>query len=415
MRHHDHALIASLDIDALRQDFKALHQEVNGCPLIYFDNAVTTQKPTAVVEAMSHYYNTDNANVHRGMHALSMRATAQFEKVRENIARFIHAPHAHECLFVRGTTEAINLVAQSYALPRLAPGDEILLTQMEHHANIVPWQMVCEKTGAVLRVAPISLSGDMLLESFEQQLSSNTKIVAMAHVSNALGTINPIQEMVKMAKSVGAVVLVDGAQAVPHLTVDVQALGCDFYAFSGHKMYGPTGIGVLWGREALLQDMVPYQGGGDMIESVTFSSTTYAPLPYKFEAGTPNIAGVMGLGAALDYIWSLDWPAIVAYEAYLLDYATEALSAIKGFNLIGTAKEKVPVLSFVNGVIHSHDIATILDNEGIAIRSGHHCAMPLMDFYEVSATSRISLSFYNTVAEIDRCMQVLQRAREVFC
>lgn len=404
----------ALNIDAIRQDFPVLKQTVNGYPLVYFDNAATTQKPHSVIDATSHYYTCDNANVHRGVHALSTRATIQFEAVREKIRRFINAYSAHECIFVRGTTEAINLVAQSFVAPRILPGEEILITHMEHHANIVPWQMVCERTGAILRVAPISVEGEVVLDAFEKMLSDKTRFVSINYVSNALGTINPVEKMIKMAHAHGAKVLLDGAQATAHLPIDVQALGCDFYAFSGHKMYGPTGIGVLWGRESLLDDMIPYQGGGEMINHVTFEATEYAPLPYKFEAGTPNIAGVIGLGAALDYLWSLDMDAVIAYEAYLLEYATNAFQSMKGFNLIGTAAHKVPVISFVHGSIHAHDIATILDSQGIAIRSGHHCAMPLMDFLQVAATNRISLSFYNTKQEIDACMQALQTVVEVF-
>ena len=380
----------------------------------YLDNAATTQKPKAVIDAITHYYQCDNANVHRGVHALSMRSTTQFEAAREKVCRFIHAHSVRECIFVRGTTEAINLVAQSFVLPRLSPGDEILITHMEHHANIVPWQLVCEKTGAQLQVAPISIEGELLLDEFEKKLSRKTKFVAINYVSNALGTINPVKKMIDMAHAVGAFVLLDGAQATAHVPVDVQALGCDFYAFSGHKMYGPTGIGVLWGRESLLEGMIPYQGGGEMINYVTFESTEYAPLPYKFEAGTPNIAGVIGLGAALDYLWSLDMEAITAYEAHLLDYATKAIQSVHGFHLIGTASEKVPIISFIHDTIHAHDVATILDSQGIAIRSGHHCAMPLMDFLQVSATNRVSLSFYNTTDEIDACVDALKKVCEVF-
>ncbi len=407
-------LINAIDINAIRADFPVLHQTVNGYPLIYFDNAATTQRPKAVIDAMTHYYSCDNANVHRGVHDLSMRSTLQFEAARDKVRRFINANSVRECIFVRGTTEAINLVAQSFVAPRLLPGEEILITHMEHHSNIVPWQMVCKKTGAVLKVAPISKEGEVLLDEFEKLLTKNTKFVAINYASNALGTINPVKKMIEMAHAHGALVLLDGAQSTAHLPVDVQALDCDFYAFSGHKMYGPTGIGVLWGKESLLESMTPYQGGGEMIKYVTFESTEYAPLPYKFEAGTPNIAGVIGLGAALDYLGSLDMEAIVAYEAHLLAYATNAIKAIKGYTLVGTANEKVPIVSFVHGTIHAHDVATILDNEGIAIRSGHHCAMPLMDFLQVSATNRVSLSFYNTEQEIDACVNALQKVKEVF-
>lgn len=408
------SLINTLDLNAIRRDFPVLQQTVNGYPLVYFDNAATTQKPNAVIDAMTNYYRNDNANVHRGVHALSERSTAAFEATREKVRRFINANSVRECIFVRGATEAINLVAHSFVMPRLLPGEEILITHMEHHSNIVPWQMVCKKTGAVLQVAPISLEGEILLDEFEKKLSSNTKFVAINYASNALGTINPVKKMIEMAHAHGALVLLDGAQSTAHLSIDVQALGCDFYALSGHKMYGPTGIGVLWGRESLLESMVPYQGGGEMISYVTFESTQYAPLPYKFEAGTPNIAGVIGLGAALDYLWSLDMEAIVAYEAHLLAYATKAIKAVKGYNLVGTASEKVPIVSFVHGTIHAHDVATILDSEGIAIRSGHHCAMPLMDFLQVDATNRVSLSFYNTEQEIDACVNALEKVKEVF-
>lgn len=400
--------------ETIRRDFPVLQQSVHERPLIYLDNAATTQKPNAVIEAIANYYSHDNANVHRSVHALSARATEQYEAAREKVKRFINAKQARECIFVRGTTEAINLVAQGFVAPRILPDEEILITHMEHHSNIVPWQMVCKKTGAKLVVAPISLKGEILLDEFEKKLSSNTKFVAISYASNALGTINPVKKMIEMAHAHGAVVLLDGAQATAHLPIDVQDLGCDFYAFSGHKMYGPTGIGVLWGKESLLDSMAPYQGGGEMISYVTFESTEYAPLPYKFEAGTPNISGVIGLSAALDYLSALDMDAIAAYEAELLAYATDAMQSMKGFNIIGTAKDKVPIIAFVHGTIHAHDIGTILDSEGIAIRSGHHCAMPLMDFFEVAATSRISLSFYNTKHEIDQCMNALNKVKEVF-
>jgi cysteine desulfurase/selenocysteine lyase len=407
-------LIATLNIPSLKKDFPALNQLINEQPLVYLDNAATTQKPQSVIDSISNFFSHDNANVHRSVHSLGVRATEQFEAARGKVQRFIHANYAHECIFVRGTTEAINLVAQSFVAPRIRPGEEILVTQMEHHSNIVPWQMVCKKTGANLRVAPISFEGEILLDEFEKCLSQNTKFVAISYVSNALGTINPVKKMIEMAHAYGAIVLLDGAQATAHLPIDVRDLDCDFYAFSGHKMYGPTGIGILWGKEHLLDDMAPYQGGGEMIHYVTFEATDYAPLPYKFEAGSPNIAGAIGLGAAMDYLWGLDMEAIVAYEAHLLQYATSALQSIKGFNLIGTAKQKVPILSFVHGKIHAHDIGTILDSEGIAIRSGHHCAMPLMDFFQVPATTRISLSFYNTEEEIDKCVHALHKVKEVF-
>ena len=406
--------INQFDIQRIREDFPALNQIVNENKLIYFDNAATTQKPQVVIDAIANYYEHDNANVHRGVHALSARATKQFEDARANIQRFINAKYAHECIFVRGTTEAINLVAQCFVAPRILPDEEILITYMEHHSNIVPWQLMCKKTGAKLKVAPISLKGELLLDEYEKLLERNPKFVALSYASNALGTINPVKKMIEMAHAHGALVLLDGAQATAHLPIDVQDLGCDFYAFSSHKMYGPTGIGVLWGKENLLDDMPPYQGGGEMITSVSFEATEYAPLPFKFEAGTPNISGVIGLNATLNYLAALDMEEIFAYEKYLLEYATNAINSLKGFNIIGTAKDKVPIISFVHGNIHSHDIGTILDSEGIAIRSGHHCAMPLMDFYEISGTNRISLSFYNTVEEIDICVEALKKAKEVF-
>jgi cysteine desulfurase/selenocysteine lyase len=402
------------NVEQIRKDFPILHQEVNGYPLVYFDNAATTQKPKSVIDAICDFYQNYNSNVHRGVHDLSAKATLAYEYAREKIAHLIGAKSSHECVFVRGTTEAINLVASSYLLPILKPGDEIVLTHMEHHANIVPWQMICEKTGAMLKIAPINLNGELMLDRFEKLLGPKTKMVACCYASNALGTINPVHEIVKMAHAVGAKVLIDGAQSTPHLPINVQELNADFYALSGHKMYGPTGIGVLWGKAELLDQMLPYQGGGEMISHVSFDLTEYAPVPFKFEAGTPNIAGAIGLGAAVDYLQSLNLKEVLEYEASLLHYATERLLDIKGFNIIGTSSDKVPVLSFVHGVIHAHDIGTILDNQGIAIRSGHHCAMPLMDFFDVSATARISLSFYNTIEEIDRCIHALEKVKEVF-
>lgn len=404
----------ALNVEKIRRDFPILDETVHNYPLVYLDNAATTQKPKTVIDAMTHYYSHNNANVHRSVHTLGANITHQFEATREKVQHFINAKHARECIFVRGTTEGINLVAQSFVAPRILPGEEILITHMEHHSNIVPWQLVCKKTGAKLQVAPISLKGEVLLDEFEKKLSSNTKFVAINYVSNALGTINPVKKMIEMAHAHGAIVLLDGAQATAHLAIDVQELDCDFYAFSAHKMYGPTGIGVLWGKEQLLDSMAPYQGGGEMINYVTFEATEYAPLPRKFEAGTPNIAGVIGLSAALDYLSSLDMDAVAEYEAHLLHYATDAMQSLKGFNIIGTAQNKVPIIAFVHGKIHAHDIGTILDSEGIAIRSGHHCAMPLMDFYQVAATSRISLSFYNTEHEINQCIHALEKVTEVF-
>ncbi|HAU0832228.1 TPA: SufS family cysteine desulfurase [Legionella pneumophila] len=408
------SLMTSFDVNKIRKDFPVLHQKINEYDLVYFDNAATTQKPKAVIDAIAQFYEKDNSNVHRGVHALSVRATEMYEAARAKVKRFINARSPRECIFVRGTTEAINLVAQSLVAPRILPDEEILITHMEHHSNIVPWQMVCKKMGCKLQVAPISLNGEVILEEFERKLNENTKMVAINYASNSLGTINPVKTMIKMAHEVGAKVLLDGAQVTAHLIVDVQDLDCDFYAFSGHKMYGPTGIGVLWGKEELLNSMTPYQGGGEMINSVSFEATEYAAIPHKFEAGTPNIAGAIGLAAAIDYIWSLDLDAIAEYETQLLNYATKAIEAVKGYNIIGTAANKVPIISFVHGKIHAHDIGTILDSEGIAIRSGHHCTMPLMDFYDVAATSRISMSFYNTFKEIDYCMEALQRVKEVF-
>ncbi|HAU1516158.1 TPA: SufS family cysteine desulfurase [Legionella pneumophila] len=408
------SLMTSFDVNKIRKDFPVLHQKINEYDLVYFDNAATTQKPKAVIDAIAQFYEKDNSNVHRGVHALSVRATEMYEAARAKVKRFINARSPRECIFVCGTTEAINLVAQSLVAPRILPDEEILITHMEHHSNIVPWQMVCKKMGCKLQVAPISLNGEVILEEFERKLNENTKMVAINYASNSLGTINPVKTMIKMAHEVGAKVLLDGAQATAHLIVDVQDLDCDFYAFSGHKMYGPTGIGVLWGKEELLNSMTPYQGGGEMINSVSFEATEYAAIPHKFEAGTPNIAGAIGLAAAIDYIWSLDLDAIAEYETQLLNYATKAIEAVKGYNIIGTAANKVPIISFVHGKIHAHDIGTILDSEGIAIRSGHHCTMPLMDFYDVAATSRISMSFYNTFKEIDYCMEALQRVKEVF-
>ena len=401
-------------INKIRKDFPILKTMVNNQPLVYLDNAATTQKPQSVIDAINYYYQHDNANVHRGIHTLSVRATQSFEAVRGKVSRFIHANHSRECIFTKGTTDSINLVAMSFVAPLVQEGDEILITHMEHHSNIVPWQIVCKQTGAKLCVAPISLTGEILLDEFEKLISNKTKFVAISYASNVLGTINPVKQMIEMAHAVGAMVLLDGAQATAHIPVDVQDLNCDFYAFSAHKMYGPTGVGVLWGREELLDRMQPYQGGGEMVDQVSFEATTYAALPYKFEAGTPNISGVIGFGAALDYLWSLDLSAIAAYETELLAYATDALLQEKEFNLIGTASAKVPVISFVHGKIHAHDFGSILDNQGIAIRSGHHCAMPLMDFFQLSATSRISLSFYNTTQDIDLCINALHKVKEVF-
>jgi cysteine desulfurase/selenocysteine lyase len=405
---------ATFDVERVRKDFPVLEQEVRGKPLVYLDSAATSQKPRAVIDAIARYYLADNANVHRGVHLLSERATQAYEVAREKVQRFIHAAHAHEIVFVRGTTEGINLVAQTYGRRRVGPGDEILITVMEHHSNIVPWQMLCEEKGAVLRVAPMDDEGQLVLDELERLIGPRTKLVALGHVSNALGTIHPVRRIVEMAHGRKVPVLLDGAQAVPHLAVDVQALGCDFYAFSGHKLFGPTGIGVLYGRSELLEEMAPWQGGGDMISSVTFEKTTWNKLPYKFEAGTPDIAGAIGLGVAIDYVSALGLAAIAAHEHDLLLYATEALRQVPGLRLIGTAKEKASVLSFLFGEVHPHDVGTILDREGIAIRTGHHCAQPLMRRLGVAATARASFAFYNRREDVDALVAGLQKVQEVF-
>lgn len=397
-----------------KEDFPILSQHVHDKPLVYLDNAATTQKPLPVIHAIDEYYCTTNANVHRGVHYLSEQATAAYEGARRKVVDFINASSIKECIFTRGTTEAINLVAHAFVLPKLKAGDEVLITYLEHHSNIVPWQLVCQKTGATLVAAPIDLNGDVELEAFKNLISEKTKFIAFGHISNALGTINPVNEMIALAKQANIPVLIDGAQAVPHQQVDVQALDCDFYAFSGHKMYGPTGIGVLWGKERLLEQMEPYQGGGDMISYVTIAKSQFAPLPCKFEAGTPNIAGAIGLAAAIDYIDEIGYPMIQKIEAELLKYATEAFTALEGFKIIGTAKEKASVLSFVHEHIHSHDIGTILDSEGVAVRTGHHCAMPVMDFFDVAATTRASFAFYNTRQDIDALIGGLAKVLEVF-
>jgi cysteine desulfurase/selenocysteine lyase len=405
---------APLDVAAIRDDFPILAELVRGRPLAYLDNGASSQRPRSVIDAISHYYEHDHANVHRGVHTLSQRATDAYEGAREKVRRFINARSTKEIVFVRGTTEAINLVAQSQARPRLTPGDEIVVTWLEHHANIVPWQMVCQQTGARLRVVPIDTRGVVDVEAYRGLLNERTRLVAIAHVSNALGTVLPVREFVTTAHARGIPVLVDGAQAVPHTRVDVQALDCDFYAFSGHKMCGPTGIGVLYGRESLLEAMPPWQGGGDMILQVTFERTTYNSLPYRFEAGTPHIAGAIGLGAAIDYLDGIGMERIAAWEQQLLEYATARLTTVPGLRVIGTAPHKASLVSFVLDDIHAHDLGTILDDDGIAIRTGHHCAMPVMDFFDVPATARASFAFYNTFEEIDRLVAALLRAREVF-
>lgn len=401
-------------VQRVREDFPILKQRVYGKPLVYLDNAASSQKPQVVLDAISRFYSADYANIHRGLHALSERATQAYENARETVRQFLNAPTAQEIVFVRGTTEAINLVAQSYARPRLQPGDEILISAMEHHSNIVPWQMVCAERGARLRVVPITDAGELRLDVYEELLGPRTKLVALAHVSNALGTINPIRKLIDLAHRQHIAVLIDGAQAVPHLAVDVQSLDCDFYAFSAHKLYGPSGIGVLFGKAALLEAMPPYQGGGDMISSVTFERTTYNRLPYKFEAGTPHIAGAVGLGAAIEYVTAIGLEKIAAYEHELLAEATARLTAIPEVRLIGTAQEKAAVLSFVVAGIHAHDIGTVLDREGIAIRAGHHCAQPVMQRFGIPATARASFGLYNTPAEIDALVAGLHQVLEVF-
>ena len=402
------------DVERVRDDFPILKQRFYGKPLVYLDNAASSQKPRAVIDAISRVYSEDYANIHRGLHALSERATQAYEGARETVRQFLNAPTEQEIVFVRGTTEAINLVAQSYARPRLQPGDEILISAMEHHSNIVPWQIVCAERGARLRIVPITDAGELRLDVYEELLGPRTKLVAITHVSNVLGTINPIREIINLAHQRQIAVLVDGAQAVPHLAVDVQSLDCDFYAFSGHKLYGPSGIGVLFGKAALLEAMPPYQGGGDMISSVTFENTTYNRLPYKFEAGTPHIAGAVGLGAAIEYVTAIGLETIAAYEHELLAEATARLAAMPEVRLIGTAQEKTGVLSFVMEGIHPHDIGTVLDREGIAIRAGHHCAQPVMQRFGISATARASFGLYNTQAEIDALVAGIHKVLEVF-
>jgi cysteine desulfurase/selenocysteine lyase len=405
---------AAYDLQKVRANFPILSQRVNGKPLVYLDNAATTQKPRVVIDAIARYYEADNANIHRGVHYLSQQATQKYEDARETVRRFLNAAEASEIVFVRGATEGINLVAQTLGRTRLEAGDEVLITGMEHHSNIVPWQILCAEKRATLRVAPINEAGELMLVEFERLLGMRTKIVAVPHVSNALGTINPLRQLVELAHRHNAVVVVDGAQALPHLAVDVRTVDCDFYVFSGHKLYGPTGIGVLYGKSALLDAMPPYQGGGDMILSVTFEKTTYNRIPYKFEAGTPDISGVIGLGAAINYVTELGLDHIAAHERDLLHYATESLARLRGIRLIGTAKEKASVLSFVMDGIHPHDIGTILDQEGIAIRTGHHCAQPVMERFGVPATARASFALYNTRDEADALVRGIEKVRQVF-
>lgn len=403
-----------LDVDALRQQFPVLFQEVHGRPLVYLDNGATTQKPRAVIDAISRYYEHDNANVHRGVHTLSERATAQMEGVRNIVQSFINAAEPEEIIFTRGTTEAINIVANGFARGVLKPGDEVLITTMEHHANIVPWQQACEFSGATLQVVAITDAGELDLEDFQRKLSARTKIAAFTHISNALGTINPVAQLTQWAKAAGAAVLIDGAQAVAHGPVDVRTLDCDFYVFSGHKLYAPTGTGVLYGKRAWLEQLPVYQTGGDMIREVTLTRSTFAPIPYKFEAGTPHIAGVIGLGTAIEWLRALPWAAVAAHEQKLLAYATQRLSAIPGVTIIGTAKEKAAVISFTMENVHPHDIGTFLDFEGVAVRAGHHCAMPVMQRFDLPATARASFAIYNTLAEVDALADAIESTRKTF-
>jgi cysteine desulfurase/selenocysteine lyase len=401
------------DVERIRQDFPALHQQVHGKPLVYLDNAATTQKPQAVIDALTTYYTRDNANIHRGVHLLSERATDAYESARRRIQRHLNAASPREIVFVRQATEAINLVAASFGRKAVGAGDEIVISAIEHHANIVPWQMLCEEKGARLKVVPVDDRGDLIIDEYARLLGPRTRLVAITQVSNALGTITPIEEIIRLAHRENIPVLVDGAQAAPHQAVDVRALDCDFFVFSGHKTYGPTGIGVLYGKETWLERMPPYQGGGDMIKMVTFEKTIYNDLPYKFEAGTPHIAGAIGLATALDYLDGLGLDRIAAWEHELLEYGTELLQAVPGVRLIGTARRKAAVLSFVLDGIHPHDVGTILDHEGVAVRAGHHCAMPVMDRFGVPATVRASLGLYNTPAELDTLATAVHTAREI--
>ncbi len=404
----------AIDLAAVRRDFPILSRQVHGRPLVYLDNAASSQKPRSVIDAERHLYEQYYANVHRGVHSLSMESTDAYEAGRVKAQAFLNAASTREIIFTRGTTEAINLVAATFGRSRVRAGDEVLVSGLEHHSNIVPWQMLCEEKGARLRSVPINDDGEVVLEELERLLTPRTRILGMAHVSNALGTINPVAQIVEMAHARGVPVLLDGAQAAPHVAVDVQALGCDFYAFSGHKIYGPSGIGVLYGKTSLLDEMPPYQGGGDMILSVSFEKTTYNELPYKFEAGTPNIAGVVGLGAALDWVSGIGLDRIAAHEHELLEYGTARLLEVSGLRIIGTAREKAAVLSFVMDRVHPHDLGTVLDYEGVAVRTGHHCAQPVMERFGVPATTRASLAVYNTKQEIDVLVTGIEKAREMF-
>jgi cysteine desulfurase/selenocysteine lyase len=406
--------MSALDLEALRKQFPILARRVHGKPLVYLDSAASSQKPACVIEAIADYYGRYHSNVHRGVHTLSEEATAAYENARAKVRDFVRAQSSREIVFVRGTTEGINLVSQAWARPRLRPGDEVLVTELEHHSNIVPWQIVCEQTGAKLVVAPIDARGDVIPHEYARRLGERTRVVALAHVSNALGSVLPVAEFARQAKAVGALVVVDGAQGVPHMPVDVGALGCDFYAFSGHKMYAPTGIGALWGRLELLDSMEPWQGGGSMIRSVSFAKTTFASSPERFEAGTPNIEGAIGLGVAIEWLERLDLSAVHAHEADLIAYATASLSAISGVRLIGDPRERAGVVSFVVGDVHAHDVGTILDGEGIAIRAGHHCAQPVMDHFDVPATARASFAVHNGRDDVDRLVAGVRRVQEIF-
>ena len=405
---------AALDIEKVRADFPILERTIHGKPLVYLDTAASAQRPTAVIDAVGDFYRNHNANIHRGVHLLSQEATEDYEQARTRIADFINAPSDQEIIFTRGTTESVNLVAHSFVRSRLQPGDEILISWMEHHSNIVPWQLLCEETGAVLKVVPMNERGELEMDALTQMLNERVKLLSIVHVSNALGTINPVAEICALAKQHGIPVLVDGAQAMPHQVVDVQALGCDFYCFSGHKMYGPTGIGVLWARYDHLQAMRPYQGGGEMIRHVTFEKSEYNDAPGKFEAGTPNIAGAIGLGAAVDYLQGLGMHNVMSWENQLLEYGTEKLSQVEGFRMIGTAQHKAGVMSFILGDIHANDVGTLVDLHGVAIRTGHHCAMPVVQFFGLPATARASLGIYNNFEDIDTLVEALQKTNEMF-
>ena len=407
-------LETGFDVEKVREDFPVLKQTIHAKPLVYLDSAATAQKPFVVIDAIRKFHEVDCANIHRGVHELSQRSTAAYEETRGKAKRFLNARSRSEVIFVRGTTEGINLVASTWGRQNVSKGDEIIISALEHHSNIVPWQMLCEEKDATLRVIPMNDRGELILEEYEKLLGPRTRLVAVGHVSNALGTINPVRTIIDMAHRVGALALIDGAQAAPHMKIDVGLLDADFYTFSGHKVFGPTGIGVLYGKAKLLDAMPPYQGGGDMIRTVTFEKTTYNEVPYKFEAGTPNIAGGIGMGAALDYVTNLGLDRIAAYEHELLVYGTQLLSRIPGLRMIGTAREKAAVLSFVIDGIHPHDIGTVLDRMGIAVRTGHHCAQPVMDWFRIPATTRASLAFYNTTSELDALADGLRKVKEVF-